>query len=120
MCAQVGDQMRKMPGSTGVNPYAQLIEDAEGLDKIEQLQDHPNEDLYEKVGGLLEVYSPVIIFNAYKHVRLGCRTTPNEELYEKMGGCLSLKSQKFAVFFWLCFRTNSPVSASPLWSGNAA
>jgi len=36
--AQVGDQLRKMPGSTGANPYAQMIEDAEGLDKIEVLQ----------------------------------------------------------------------------------
>lgn len=27
-----------MPGGTGSNPFAQLIEDAEGLDKIEALQ----------------------------------------------------------------------------------
>uniref|UniRef100_A0A7S3RB89 Importin subunit alpha n=1 Tax=Dunaliella tertiolecta TaxID=3047 RepID=A0A7S3RB89_DUNTE len=53
---KVGDQLRKMPGSSGVNPYAQLIEDAEGLDKIEVLQDHPNEDLYEKAVHILETY----------------------------------------------------------------
>lgn len=35
---QVGEQIKKMPGSNGVNPYAQLVEDAEGLDKIENLQ----------------------------------------------------------------------------------
>lgn len=45
-----------MPGSNGANPYAQLIEDAEGLDKIEGLQDHPNEDLYEKAVHILETY----------------------------------------------------------------
>ncbi len=27
-----------MPGSQGINPYARMIEDAEGLDKIEALQ----------------------------------------------------------------------------------
>eukprot|EP00798_Chlamydomonas_sp_ICE-L_P031487 gene31487-6673_t len=56
---KVGDQMKKLPGSGGVNPYAQQIEDAEGLDKIESLQDHPNEDLYEKAVHLLETYFDV-------------------------------------------------------------
>lgn len=35
---QVGEQMKRMPGGSGNNPFAQLIEDAEGLDKIEALQ----------------------------------------------------------------------------------
>jgi hypothetical protein len=30
--------MKRMPGGSGNNPFAQLIEDAEGLDKIEALQ----------------------------------------------------------------------------------
>lgn len=30
-----------MPGGSGNNPFAQLIEDAEGLDKIEALQVRP-------------------------------------------------------------------------------
>ena len=45
-----------MPGSSGMNPFAQMVEDAEGLDKIEALQDHPNEDLYEKAVHILETY----------------------------------------------------------------
>ncbi len=55
-CSQYGEQLKKMPGSTGVNPYAQLVEDADGLDKIEALQDHPNEELYEKAVHILETY----------------------------------------------------------------
>lgn len=35
---QVGEQLKRMPGGSGSNPFAQLIEDAEGLDKIEALQ----------------------------------------------------------------------------------
>ncbi len=35
---KVGDQLRKMPGSDGINPYARAIEAADGLDKIEALQ----------------------------------------------------------------------------------
>ena len=53
---KVGEQMRKMPGSTGSNPFAQLVEDSEGLDKIEALQEHQNEDLYEKAVAILEAY----------------------------------------------------------------
>jgi hypothetical protein len=48
--------MKKMPGSDGVNPYARAIEAAEGLDKIEALQDHPGEDVYEKAVHILEAY----------------------------------------------------------------
>lgn len=48
--------MKRMPGSNNVNPFAQLVEDADGLDKIEQLQEHQNEDLYEKAVSILETY----------------------------------------------------------------
>ena len=53
---QIGEQIKKMPGSDGVNPYARAIEAAEGLDKIEALQDHPGEDVYEKAVHILEAY----------------------------------------------------------------
>lgn len=53
---KVGEQAKKMPGSNGINPYAQMVEDAEGLDKIESLQDHENEELYEKAVHILETY----------------------------------------------------------------
>lgn len=35
---QVGEQMKRLPGMSGSNPFTQLVEDAEGLDKIEALQ----------------------------------------------------------------------------------
>jgi hypothetical protein len=41
----VGEGERKAPGGSGQNPFAQMVEDAEGLDKIESLQVGP-------VGGL--------------------------------------------------------------------
>ncbi|KAI8473408.1 MAG: importin alpha [Monoraphidium minutum] len=53
---KVGEQVRKQPGGSGSNPYAQLVEDAEGLDKIEGLQEHQNEELYEKAVAILEAY----------------------------------------------------------------
>jgi hypothetical protein len=56
---RVGDQLKKLPGSSGQNPYAQAVEDAEGLDKIEMLQEHQNEDLYEKAVQILEQFFDV-------------------------------------------------------------
>ncbi|WZY96299.1 hypothetical protein YC2023_068628 [Brassica napus] len=41
---------------TNVNPHAQLIEDAEGLEKIESLQSHENSDIYEMAVKILETY----------------------------------------------------------------
>jgi importin subunit alpha-1 len=53
---QAGEQMKKMPGTDGVNPFATIIESAGGLDKIEALQQHPNEDVYEKAMHILQTY----------------------------------------------------------------
>lgn len=53
---RVGDAAAKAPGGGGQNPYAQLVEDAEGLDKIEALQEHANEELYEKAVAILEAH----------------------------------------------------------------
>ncbi|KAL9668222.1 hypothetical protein QQ045_002598 [Rhodiola kirilowii] len=47
----------KVQGSTGgVNLYAQMIDEAEGLDKIENLQSHDNTEIYEKSAKILETY----------------------------------------------------------------
>jgi len=40
----------------GSNPYATYVDEAEGLDKLEQLQNHNNEDVYKKAIHILEVY----------------------------------------------------------------
>ncbi|GBF97449.1 importin alpha [Raphidocelis subcapitata] len=53
---KAGEVIAKAPGGSGTNPYAQLVEDAEGLDKIEALQEHTNEELYEKAVSILENY----------------------------------------------------------------
>jgi len=41
------------------NPCCALIEQAEGLTKIEQLQEDPNEDVYQKAMHILEGYFPL-------------------------------------------------------------
>lgn len=38
------------------NPYAQLVEACGGLDKIETLQTHENNDIADKAASILEVY----------------------------------------------------------------
>ena len=43
-------------GAGDVNSYAQMIDDAEGLEKIENLQSHDNTEIYEKAVKMLESY----------------------------------------------------------------
>jgi importin subunit alpha-1 len=38
------------------NPYANLIDEADGLEKIDKLQNHPNNEVYEKAVKILETY----------------------------------------------------------------
>merc|ERR1719195_490583 len=41
------------------NPFAMLVEQADGLQKIETLQEDPNEDVYQKAMKILENYFPL-------------------------------------------------------------
>jgi len=42
--------------NSGTNPYVTFVDEAEGLDKLEQLQNHQNEDVYKKAVHILETY----------------------------------------------------------------
>ncbi|TVU17528.1 hypothetical protein EJB05_33570 [Eragrostis curvula] len=52
---KVGEAEKNL-GAGDVNIYAQMIDDAEGLDKIENLQSHDNTEIYEKAVKMLESY----------------------------------------------------------------
>ncbi|KAG0488092.1 hypothetical protein HPP92_006903 [Vanilla planifolia] len=52
---KVGETEKNL-GRTGINLYAQLIDEAEGLVKIENLQNHENALIYEKCIKILETY----------------------------------------------------------------
>ncbi len=64
---QIGEQIKKMPGSDGINPYAQLVEDAEGLDKIENLQVQ-----HHAIAVLLSAHCPYIGVVRPRYPSLGC------------------------------------------------
>lgn len=51
---RLGDQDAKTHG--GINPYAVLIEECYGLDKIEFLQSHENMEIYQKAFDIIEHY----------------------------------------------------------------
>ncbi|XP_077214393.1 importin subunit alpha-like [Tasmannia lanceolata] len=53
---KVGEAEKNLGNTGGVNVYAQLIDDAEGLEKIENLQSHDNTEIYEKAVKILETY----------------------------------------------------------------
>ena len=56
---QVGETDKEMQGPTGTNPFANIIDEAEGTDKIEQLQSHEHEEIYEKAVSILEAFFDV-------------------------------------------------------------
>ena len=50
---KVGEVTKEAEGS---NLFAALIDEADGLEKIEALQNHTNNDIYEKAMRILEQY----------------------------------------------------------------
>ncbi|MCL7035057.1 hypothetical protein MKW94_003590, partial [Papaver nudicaule] len=53
---KVGEAEKTMGNTDGVNLYAQMIDEEEGLEKIENLQSHDNTEIYEKAVKILETY----------------------------------------------------------------
>ncbi|CAI9301829.1 unnamed protein product [Lactuca saligna] len=53
---KVSEAEKNLGRSGDVNLYAQMIDDGEGLEKIENLQSHDNSEIYEKAVKLLETY----------------------------------------------------------------
>ncbi|KAL5996268.1 hypothetical protein ACLOJK_026342 [Asimina triloba] len=53
---KVGEAEKNLGNTGGVNLYAQLIDEAEGLEKVENLQSHDNTEIYEKAVKILETY----------------------------------------------------------------
>ena len=55
---KVGESIKEQ-GLSPNNAFADMIDEAEGLDKIEGLQNHENQDIYEKAVKVLETYFDV-------------------------------------------------------------
>jgi len=53
---KAGDHEVSANNTTTANPYTTFVDEAEGLDKLEQLQNHQNEDVYKKAVHILETY----------------------------------------------------------------
>ncbi|ONK61621.1 uncharacterized protein A4U43_C08F31860 [Asparagus officinalis] len=53
---KAGEAVKNQGTTGGVNFYAQMIEDADGVEKIENLQSHDNTEIYEKAMEVLETY----------------------------------------------------------------
>ncbi|XAR49250.1 hypothetical protein NMG60_11032377 [Bertholletia excelsa] len=53
---KVGEADKEAGMNGGINIYAQVIDDSEGVDKIENLQTHDNNEIYEKAVKILERY----------------------------------------------------------------
>lgn len=53
---KVGEAEKNLGNMGDVNLFAQMIDDAEGLEKIENLQSHDNNEIYEKAVKMLETY----------------------------------------------------------------
>ena len=56
---KVGEAEKELAGAGGVNPFVALVDEAEGLDKIEELQNAANEDVYDKAVSILETFFDV-------------------------------------------------------------
>mmetsp|Transcript_30788 Transcript_30788/g.66057 ORF Transcript_30788/g.66057 Transcript_30788/m.66057 type:complete len:564 (-) Transcript_30788:74-1765(-) len=53
---KVGEADKQLQGPNAFNMFAKEIDECEGVDKIENLQNHQNTDIYNKAVNIIEVY----------------------------------------------------------------
>lgn len=54
------EKLRSLPGSNGENVYAVILEDAGGLDLLENLQNHSSEEISTKAVEILSTFFEVL------------------------------------------------------------
>lgn len=65
---QAGDQIKKCPKGRAVNPYMALLEDADGVRKLEELQDNYDEAICLKADLILSSFNDTeISTGAFRH-----------------------------------------------------
>ncbi len=55
----MGEAEKELMGGNAQNKYVHLVDEAEGLDKIEDLQNHEQEEIYDKAANILEAFFDV-------------------------------------------------------------
>lgn len=53
---EAGDRLKEMPGAASANPFGLLLEEAGGLDLLENLQNHTSEEVAAKAVEILQAY----------------------------------------------------------------
>eukprot|EP01026_Neomeris_dumetosa_P054858 TRINITY_DN4950_c0_g1_i1.p1 TRINITY_DN4950_c0_g1~~TRINITY_DN4950_c0_g1_i1.p1 ORF type:complete len:542 (-),score=87.07 TRINITY_DN4950_c0_g1_i1:478-2103(-) len=53
---EVGEARKMQGGPEAQNPFVKVVEDANGISKIEDLQNHESEDVYQKAVGILDSF----------------------------------------------------------------
>ncbi|KAJ8498001.1 hypothetical protein OPV22_008553 [Ensete ventricosum] len=105
---KVGEAEKNLGVTGGTNPYAQLIEEAEGLDKIENFQSHDNTEIYEKSVKILETYCQFLPVDSTLAERVfpmrnGRRTVPSSGIVFKCS-TNSLPQQDSQNRLWYLFK----------------
>jgi HEAT repeat protein len=76
---KVGEADKQLQGPNAINAYAKEIDECEGVDKIENLQNHTNTEIYNKAVAIIENY--FVGEDEAEDQNLAPQVDPNAQMY---------------------------------------